>query len=51
LGGNSKTLMLVNVSPRRAHIGETLTSLKFAVKVANTHVGVARSSRSSRGGS
>ncbi|KAL1952995.1 hypothetical protein VTO42DRAFT_3791 [Malbranchea cinnamomea] len=42
LGGNSKTLMFVNVSPRREHLSETLTSLKFATKVHNTHIGTAR---------
>ncbi|OAX84901.1 hypothetical protein ACJ72_00723 [Emergomyces africanus] len=42
LGGNSKTLMFVMVSPRHEHLNETLTSLKFATKVHNTHVGTAR---------
>ncbi|KAH0544921.1 hypothetical protein FGG08_001001 [Glutinoglossum americanum] len=32
LGGNSKTLMFVMVSPLQAHLNETLTSLKFATK-------------------
>ncbi|KAJ6008265.1 hypothetical protein N7540_012241 [Penicillium herquei] len=42
LGGNSKTLMFVMVSPLRAHLSETLTSLKFATKVHNTHIGTAK---------
>ncbi|KAG5289023.1 kinesin motor domain-containing protein [Histoplasma ohiense] len=42
LGGNSKTLMFVMVSPRQEHLNETLTSLKFATKVHNTHIGTAR---------
>lgn len=33
LGGNSKTLMFVMVSPLEANVKETLTSLKFATKV------------------
>ena len=42
LGGNSKTLMFVMVSPLAAHLGETVTSLKFATKVHNTHIGTAK---------
>ncbi|KAH6626770.1 P-loop containing nucleoside triphosphate hydrolase protein [Chaetomium sp. MPI-SDFR-AT-0129] len=33
LGGNSKTLMFVMVSPLEAHLKETITSLRFATKV------------------
>ncbi|KAL3471965.1 P-loop containing nucleoside triphosphate hydrolase protein [Aspergillus californicus] len=42
LGGNSKTLMFVMVSPLQAHLPETVTSLKFATKVHNTHIGTAK---------
>ncbi|KAK4696172.1 kinesin family member C1, partial [Lecanoromycetidae sp. Uapishka_2] len=42
LGGNSKTLMFVMISPLQAHLSETLTSLKFATKVFNTHIGTAK---------
>lgn len=42
LGGNSKTLMFVMVSPLQGHLSETLTSLKFATKVHNTHIGTAK---------
>jgi kinesin family protein C1 len=36
LGGNSKTLMFVMVSPLEAHLKETITSLRFATKVSST---------------
>lgn len=42
LGGNSKCLMFVMVSPMQAHMSETLTSLKFATKVNNTTIGTAK---------
>jgi kinesin family protein C1 len=34
--------MFVMVSPLKAHLSETLTSLKFATKVHNTHIGTAK---------
>ncbi|KDQ13075.1 hypothetical protein BOTBODRAFT_112061 [Botryobasidium botryosum FD-172 SS1] len=42
LSGNSKTLMVLNLSPLAAHQGESLCSLRFATKVNNTTIGTAR---------
>ncbi|KAK4222991.1 putative kinesin-like protein [Podospora fimiseda] len=49
LGGNSKTLMFVMVSPLEAHLKETITSLRFATKVHNTHIGTAKSTKKLKG--
>ncbi|KZV98777.1 kinesin-domain-containing protein [Exidia glandulosa HHB12029] len=42
LSGNSKTLMLLNLSPLAAHLNESLCSLRFATKVNNTTLGTAK---------
>ncbi|CAD6884577.1 unnamed protein product [Tilletia caries] len=42
LGGNSKTLMLLALSPMEAHLNESLCSLRFATKVNSTHIGTAK---------
>ncbi|KIM88322.1 hypothetical protein PILCRDRAFT_771135 [Piloderma croceum F 1598] len=45
LSGNSKTLMVLNLSPLAAHLNESLTSLRFATKVNNTTIGTAKKGR------
>ncbi|KAI0314595.1 P-loop containing nucleoside triphosphate hydrolase protein [Amylostereum chailletii] len=42
LSGNSKTLMVLNLSPLAAHLNESLCSLRFATKVNNTTIGTAK---------
>ncbi|KAK0553300.1 kinesin-like nuclear fusion protein [Tilletia horrida] len=42
LGGNSKTLMMLALSPMAAHLNESLCSLRFATKVNSTHIGTAK---------
>ncbi|KAF9644174.1 kinesin-domain-containing protein [Thelephora ganbajun] len=42
LSGNSKTLMVLNLSPLFVHMNESLCSLRFATKVNNTNIGTAK---------
>ncbi|KAE8731494.1 Kinesin KP1 [Hibiscus syriacus] len=45
IGGQAKTLMLVHISPKPDAIGETVSTLKFAERVALIELGAARSNK------
>lgn len=48
LGGDSKTLMFVNVSPDPVSVGESICSLRFAARVNSCEIGIARRQTSTR---
>lgn len=47
LGGQAKTLMFVHISPEPDAIGETISTLKFAERVASVELGAARVNKDS----
>ncbi|KAI9080345.1 hypothetical protein K1719_037739 [Acacia pycnantha] len=47
LGGQAKTLMFVHISPESDAIGETISTLKFAERVATVELGTARVNKDS----
>merc|ERR1711920_760698 len=42
LGGHAKTIMFINICPTDEHISETLSSLRFAQRVAKVELGKAQ---------
>ncbi|CBY22292.1 unnamed protein product [Oikopleura dioica] len=42
LGGNSKTLMIMHVNPRKLYANESYNTLRFAQKVNTTNIGTAQ---------
>lgn len=48
LGGDSKTLMFVNVSPDPSSVGESICSLRFAARVNSCEIGIPRRQTSTR---
>lgn len=47
LGGQAKTLMFVHISPEHEALGETLSTLKFAERVATVELGASRVNKDS----
>ncbi|KAL5983620.1 hypothetical protein ACLOJK_017708 [Asimina triloba] len=47
LGGRAKTLMFVHISPEMEAVGETISTLKFAERVATIELGAARVNKES----
>ncbi|XP_040987527.1 kinesin-like protein KIN-14F [Juglans microcarpa x Juglans regia] len=45
LGGQAKTLMFVHINPELNALGETISTLKFAERVASIELGAARSNK------
>ncbi|WJX65019.1 hypothetical protein P8452_49726 [Trifolium repens] len=45
LGGHAKTLMFVHINPEINAIGETISTLKFAERVASIELGAAKSNK------
>ncbi|XP_021841855.2 kinesin-like protein KIN-14F isoform X2 [Spinacia oleracea] len=45
LGGQAKTLMFVHINPESNAIGETISTLKFAERVASIELGAARANK------
>nr|XP_043640011.1 kinesin-like protein KIN-14F [Erigeron canadensis] len=45
LGGHAKTLMFVHINPETNAIGETISTLKFAERVASIELGAAKSNK------
>lgn len=45
IGGQAKTLMFVHISPEPDAVGETISTLKFAERVATVELGTAKVNR------
>ncbi|KAL6846912.1 hypothetical protein ACP4OV_022765 [Aristida adscensionis] len=45
LGGQAKTLMFVHISPEQDAVGETISTLKFAERVASVELGAAKANK------
>ncbi|KAI7734423.1 hypothetical protein M8C21_004072 [Ambrosia artemisiifolia] len=45
LGGHAKTLMFVHINPETNALGETISTLKFAERVASIELGAAKSNK------